>query len=74
MGMQFGGPKIPAPPPPPPPPPNPPTMASSGVMAAADAARAAAATAGGAGFDNTLLTGGQGTQSPATATKALVGT
>lgn len=72
MGAIFGGPKISAPPPPPPPP-NPPSPASASVGAAGARAQQQAIAAAGSGFDNTLLTSGQGAASPSTGQKQLTG-
>jgi hypothetical protein len=75
MGF-LGGPHIP-PPVTPPPPPATPTMASNSLSQALAAERSAAAAASGEGFDNTILSQGQGqATSGASATggtKALLG-
>jgi hypothetical protein len=57
---------------PPPLPPAPPTPASSAVANAMATEQAAISAAAGAGFDGTLLTGGQGAAAPTT-TKKLTG-
>jgi hypothetical protein len=74
--MGFLAPQISSPPPPPPPPPaaNAPTYASSQVQAAGQGARNRMAAAAGAGFEGTLFTGPQGTQTAPTAKGQLLGT
>ena len=59
---------------PPPPAASPPTMADPSVSASGASARARAAAAYGAGYGNTLRTGGQGLTDPVSAAqKSLLG-
>lgn len=63
------------PPPPAPPAANPPSIADPSAVSAGAQAKRGGRAAAGAGFDGTLLTGGQGAPTPATAggTKSLTG-
>lgn len=63
------------PPPPAPPAANPPSIADPSAVAAGVQTKRGARAAAGAGFDGTLLTGGQGAMAPATAggAKSLTG-
>ena len=74
--MGFLAPSIQNPPAPPPPPPsaNPPMYASSGVQASAAGAKQRMQAAAGAGFENTLFTGPQGTAAGPVAKQQLLGT
>ena len=72
MGFLTSHPKVPQPLPPP----NPPSLASNQLAQALSAERTAAAAASGAGFGNTILTSGQGSNTGSSAkgaTKTLLG-
>jgi hypothetical protein len=64
---------MPSPPTPPPPPPNPVNLSSPSVLQQGMAERSRLESAEGAGFGDTLKTGGQGVTDVAKTTRSLLG-